>query len=240
MLNQILKKVGLGDSEELNDEGGISSPSADGWAKLVRSGSDNRKTTIILAVAIVLLAMQLMSKDVTTVAIPPQMNEELVIIGNTASEPFDKGWGEHVAVLAGNISRDNAEFVKEEMNKLLAPGLRTQYLVEADVQIERLALREITETFVPIDVQYVHEIDRVYVYGEKEILSQRTGRGTPIKWTYEIKIVMNNGQPVVTYFGSYQGMPNISLQADYALPQEDTVEEQPVEQTTTSQEQGDG
>ena len=77
-------------------------------------------TIVSLSITVVLLMFMAFSKEPIVVMVPPNMTQDMVIEGNKASEAYQTQFAYQTALLVGNISKRNIDFVVERMEELLS------------------------------------------------------------------------------------------------------------------------
>jgi len=180
------------------------------FAVAVRYIENNKVSNIIMAIALVLFGWQTINNNERTILMPPNMSEEVVIANNNANAATKKYWADWFASLVGNINPSSRDAIVEDVKKMLSPRLQFMFEQEIDTHIETLRLQGIKEIFIVKDSDYIAEADIVWVYGDKEELSRKDGRSDPMPHTYEVRVKVQNGKPVIDYYTVYEGAPQIS------------------------------
>lgn len=166
----------------------------------------SRITIAALAVACAILAWKSSTVEQTTVVLPFEFSEEIRISGNQANEHFKVRWAWSAASLAGNIDRNNAEFVVQQLRLMMSPFLRNEIGPMMFEEARMMQLRGVRQTFTIEDVIYDPAKDLVWVIGQRTLhASGQTERSR--RWTYELRIEANNGRPYITHFNTYEGAP---------------------------------
>jgi len=185
-------------------------------SKVLKSVSEiqtnQTKDTIIkyglLAIAGV-LACALAFKDTEVIATPPNFTQPLVVAGNVANKEYKLRWAVAAASIAGNLSKDNADFVLNQLDSMLSPYLRQQILPSLKKEVQILIARDAEQTFVIKDAIYDPVKDLVWIWGDRTIKLKATANNInlPQKWTYEFRIKPFSERAAITHFNSYKGLP---------------------------------
>ncbi|ALU46152.1 TraE/TraK family type IV conjugative transfer system protein [Pseudoalteromonas rubra] len=158
---------------------------------------------------ILILVLILLFKDTEIVAIPPNMQSEIRIMGNQANQEYKVRWAFSVAAIAGNISKDNSAWALAQLESMLSPYLRQQVMPAIRQEVNILVARNASQSFVIKDVIYDTNKDLVWVWGDREIKVKNASNKSvvPQRWTYEMRIEPFGGRAAVTHLNSYQGLP---------------------------------
>lgn len=185
-------------------------------SKILKSVSEIKKSqtknTIIqyglLAIAGV-LACALAFKDTEVIATPPNFTQPLVVAGNVANKEYKLRWAVAAASIAGNLSKDNADFVLNQLDSMLSPYLRQQILPSLKKEVQILIARDAEQTFVIKDAIYDPVKDLVWIWGDRTIKLKATANNInlPQRWTYEFRIKPFSERAAITHFKSYKGLP---------------------------------
>ncbi|WP_299020962.1 TraE/TraK family type IV conjugative transfer system protein [uncultured Photobacterium sp.] len=174
------------------------------------------RVTIALIVAlfvIAVLALKILTTKPVTIVIPPQLSEEIAIVGNKADESYKKLWGIHIASILGNASERTLEVVLDAMKPMVPIEDYDEMAAQLQAHVKALALRGQTQTFTPIDTYYDPRKDIMYIYGERQLISRKKADKKnplkPVRWTYEMTVESAGGTPSLTYIDQYEGAPNI-------------------------------
>ncbi|QXP89488.1 type IV conjugative transfer system protein TraE [Methylococcus capsulatus] len=146
------------------------------------------------------------SKNQTVILVPPSLDERAEIRRNRASESYKKAWAVHAAVLLGNVSSGNADFVLKSMIDMSAG--EAQDLIREQVARDLQSLREeqAASVFQVRSALYEPETDKVFVTG-KTHLAGPSGKTKESEETFEFRIDMRGYAPVITEFTVYPGPP---------------------------------
>ncbi len=180
------------------------------FAAAVQYIENNKVSNIIMAIALVLFGWQTVKNNERVILVPPNMAEEMVIANNNANAATKKYWADWFVGLVGNINPNSRDLIVDDVKRILAPSLHFKFEENIDRHIETLRLQEVQEIFIVKDSDYIAEADIVWVYGDKEELSRKDGRSDPMPHTYEVKVNVLNGSPVIESYTVYPGAPQIS------------------------------
>lgn len=160
----------------------------------------------LLAVSCVLLALSTFSTRTEIIAVPPHMNDEMRISGNRANEVYNLGWATFIASQAGNINEANHVFVLDMLIEFLSPNLRAQVEESLRTEVQLLVGRGAEQSFSVENAVYDPVANMAWIWGRREIripgVQPRRSR-----WTYEIRVEPNGGNPRITFLNAYEGTP---------------------------------
>lgn len=163
---------------------------------------------LALSLANVMLVSEVSKRLITQIVTPPNFVEEISMRGNQVSESYQTSWGVFVAEKIGNISPSRMELTTQVIRKMIPEQAWEVVQKEMKQQLARLNIRKIEEKFGATDVSFDPKTKVVWVTGEKETTSIRTGKTTSELWTFEVKIVAENGFPKIVHLQQYAGSPN--------------------------------
>lgn len=172
--------------------------------KLLRTNS-----VAILVIAAFVVKTQFFTDPVTIVQ-PPNMTEEVKVVGNKASESYKTQWALFYSTLIGNINPTNISFVTTSILDALSPELQARTRESLQQQTNIMQARGVEQSFKPNDMYYDPKNDMVYVWGTKSTrLINVPDKSESSKWTFEWVLGMKNGRPRIAYVNQYAGTPNI-------------------------------
>ena len=190
--------------------------------------------SVLLSIAVVALALsnvflirEVNKRLITQVVIPPNFTEQISMRGQEVSESFQTAWAIFVAEKIGNISSSRMTLTVKVIQKMIPESAWESVHKEMKLQLSRLQIRKIEEKYAATDVSFDPTTNIVWVTGEKETKSIRTGKTNSELWTFEVKIVAQNGFPKIIHLQQYPGSPNtrarsraISAEGENILPQQ--------------------
>lgn len=172
-------------------------------------------TSIILSGAVLTLSLanfmlvsEVNKRLITQIVTPPNFVEEISMRGTQVSESYQTAWGVFVAEKIGNISPSRMDLTTKVIRKMIPEQAWDVVQREMKQQLSRLNIRKIEEKFGATDVSFDPKTKIVWVTGEKETTSIRTGKTSSELWTFEVKIVAENGFPKIVHLQQYGGSPN--------------------------------
>lgn len=158
-----------------------------------------------LAVANVLLAFKLVSRDEKVVLLPPLLEKQAELTQAAAGDTYKTAWGLFVASFIGNITPKNADFVKSNVGTYFSPSVYSELRDSIDASADALKNEGLSVSFSVTDTLYEPETDKVFVSGTTTTRARDNTAGESIERTYEFRISISNYRPIVTYFDIYRG-----------------------------------
>lgn len=202
------------------------------YNKTISMGSNMGIAVVIMAVANIWLISLVAKKEVTTIVSPPTFTEQISMRGNQVSESYQSMWAIFVAEMIGNISPSRMNVVLQTMQRMIPAKNWDEVKEQMTAQLARLKIRKVEEKFSVKDVAIDPVTKVVWVTGEKETTSIRTGRSVSEMWTFEVRIDTNGvGSPVITHLKQYSGAPQKKRRAK-ELQKELPASEKSTEQAT--------
>lgn len=158
-----------------------------------------------MAVANVMLSLDLMRTKVERELIPPRLDQQVRVGYASADAAYYKSWGLYVAELVGNISPGNANFVAEALGRLFtssdAQHVRTQVLAEG----HSLQQNGSVMYFKAKELVYDPDTQTVFVTGTQRQISPDGSSLSAQEFTYQMQVKIVQGQPVLTGLTAYPG-----------------------------------
>lgn len=164
---------------------------------------------ILQTLVILMLVQHVANRPITQVVTPPNFTEEISMKGGIASESYQTAWAMFVADQIGNINAQRAEFTKGVIRRMIPAAHWTEVDSLMTQQLHRLKLKKIEERFISNGVTYDPRSSLVWITGEKETTNVRTGQPSSELWTFEIKIIAENGSPQIVHLQQYPGKPTM-------------------------------
>lgn len=169
-----------------------------------------RVNTVAMIIIGVLVVKNQFLTDPVTIVLPPNMTEEVKVVGNKASESYKTQWALFFSTLIGNINPTNIGFVTTTILDALSPDLQAKTRESLQQQTNIMQARGVEQSFKPIDMYYDTKNDMVYVWGTKSTrLINVPDKTESSKWMFEWVLGMKNGRPRIAYVNQYSGTPNI-------------------------------
>lgn len=160
----------------------------------------------MLIMANLISAIGWLQKDRITVLVPPVLTEATSVSKRSADAGYKKAWGLFVSGLLGNVTPGNAEFVMESIQLLMSPRVFSQLRQAVATDIDMIKKDGVTISFEQKTVFYEPESDKVFVIGRTGI-SNAAGSVSKFDRVYEMRVVVDNGQPQVVDIDTYVGKP---------------------------------
>lgn len=149
-----------------------------------------------------------LKKDTAIVLIPPGLSEKSELAKNKASEGYKKAWAMYVAMLIGNVTPENADFVQESFSGMITGEIRAMVSEQITQELDALKEEKVSSSFDVMRVTYEPETDKVFVTG-KNRMTGVGGKTYPTEQTFEFKIDVKQYSPIITHMASYEGMPKL-------------------------------
>ena len=178
------------------------------WLGLQKSNFFLKIVCIALMALIFLVVTGWLKKDTVVILVPPGLSEKSEIAKNKASEGYKKAWAMHTAILIGNVTPENADFVTESFSGMVSGEIRTIVTEQITQELDNLKQEKVSSTFEVSRVTYEPETDKVFVTGRNRMTGVG-GKTTPTEQTFEFIIDVKQYSPVITHMASYEGMPKI-------------------------------
>lgn len=193
-------------------------------AEIKSISSHNKIVQYSLLGIVGLLSMTLAFKDTEVIAVPPNFNNPLVVAGNVANKEYKIRWAFSAAAIAGNISKQNADFVLGQLDGMLTPYLRQRIMPALKKEVQVLVARDAEQNFVIKDAIYDPEKDLVWIWGDRtiQIKGKSNKNVLPQRWTYEFRIEPFSERAAITHFNSYKGLPR-NRDVEYLVEENPTL-----------------
>ncbi|AEH16228.1 type IV conjugative transfer system protein TraE [Shewanella sp. SM101] len=190
------------------------------WKSKIKESYDNLnvsnknigRSNLGLTVAVVFLTLMVMNKETEIIVMPNDFKEPIIMNGNQITQEYKIQWGLMIATILGNVTPKNSKFVIDRITKMVPLELNPDEAEALMVStIEEMTLRGVSEKFVPSDAIYSSITDYVWVVGEKTTTSLKTGAADSGSYTYELKIGVRNGSPMILDIQQYPHAVNPAL-----------------------------
>ncbi|MBN6742984.1 hypothetical protein JKG47_21345 [Acidithiobacillus sp. MC6.1] len=200
------------------------------WRLYSGDWESTKKANVVLLAAVALLtvgniflASDILSTDTRVVLVPPHLSHEARIGYGSANVSYYKAWGMYVAEMVGNLTPANTKFVVDSLVPLMGPGtfqaVKTALYAEKDQEVEY----HVTTAFDATSIIWQPITSTIFVTGDLHQISP-TGRYTAGGvQTYEMKIRIRQGQPVITNFQDYPGIPHTLTWIEHQHPKKKAV-----------------
>ncbi|MEI7673215.1 MAG: TraE/TraK family type IV conjugative transfer system protein [Deltaproteobacteria bacterium] len=176
------------------------------WESLRTENVLYRTLVPVLVICNVISMAGWLSKDRVTVLVPPTLNEAVSVSKRSADAGYKKAWGLYVASLLGNVSPGNADFVIESLQLLMSPRVFANLKQSVAQDVSMIKRDGVAVSFEQKQVLYERETDKVFIIGRTGI-SNSAGTVTRFDRVFEVRVLIENGQPQIVELDSYQGKP---------------------------------
>lgn len=176
------------------------------WTDLHQSNRFLKIAVAAMLAVNLMLAAGLLLKDRTLVLVPPDLNEAAELSRRHASEGYKKAWGVHTAVLLGNITPENADFVLKSFEGMVSGDIRQDIQAQVAQALDALRQERVSSVFELRQVAYEPPTDKVFVSGRANLVGAG-GKGSYSDQTYEFQIDVRQYSPVITHLALYPGAP---------------------------------
>lgn len=186
------------------------------YSDFIQSKKANQTAIVCLSVALAVVSIMAFTKDTEVIAVPYNFQQEVRVEGKQANEAYMTSHAIGFASMLGNISERNVEFVMKTMSKNMSPYLEQQLAPAMKNEAQLLTLRKASQTFIIEDMMYEPRNNIVWVWGMKTV---KVPAGTEHKerFTYEFRIEPHAGNPRITHFDAYPGIPKTKNNAEYVV-----------------------
>jgi conjugal transfer pilus assembly protein TraE len=176
------------------------------WEGSLTENKWNRIINVGLAAAVLLLTYMVFTKDQIIVFQPETLGSEAWLTKSNSSESYKESWGLFLALLTGNITPANVDFLKDRLKPLLSPAIYSDVIDTMEMQAQDIKNDRISMRFEPRFVEYEKTTDKVFVYGYS-FVKGATGNEARKERTYEYKINISNYAPMIIDLNTYEGKP---------------------------------
>ena len=176
------------------------------WEDSIRSNVLLSISNVVLVVVTLLAVGHTLSLRERIVLVPPTIDRAESVAWNSASAEYIKSFGLFVAIMVGNITPANVNFVADSLSGFvdssIYPDVRKRLISAA----ESRTFKETASAtrFEPVAVHYEQQTNRVFVSGHMSVISAANA-ATAQDLTYEMTVVIREGRPYVTFLTSYDG-----------------------------------
>jgi conjugal transfer pilus assembly protein TraE len=197
--------IGLNKKKEGQKTPVNQSLTTDAYTDLMKGKQSYRMTIACLSFTVLILAFLVQGKKTEIVVMPADYYEPIIVNGKYANRSYIAGHALSTAIMLGNISSKNVEFVSKSFLRILSPRLQSILGHSLDTEAKLLTRKRARQTFEVDDVMFRDEDELVWVWGTK---TTTVGNNSMREnFTYEFRIEPNNGMPKITHFDAYPGQP---------------------------------
>ncbi len=161
-----------------------------------------RALCAVLVVTNLLLGVEVLVRKDVVVLVPPILKEQVRVGMNKADAKYQESWALFFALLLGNITPQNLEFVISEVQKYLAPEIYQDLMKDIGEQAMQIKEANVSTSFQPSQLTYDDKTGHVLVKG---MMALRGSFGPPknVPKTYEFGITVKNYYPEIHYLDAY-------------------------------------
>ena len=187
-----------------------------GWQATKRIVVIALVVVMVQALAILALVVEVMDDDRIITMIPPFEQSGFELARSQTDQDVLEAWGWSLAMLLGNVTPDNAEFIRPRLQPLLSPEIYRDAVGVIEEQVRQIREDRVVLAFRPQRVRTVMTGDagRVYVTGQSTVSSMAGGRPDVRARTYELELAIRDYRLLVTDLRSYAGTPRMSDDED--------------------------
>jgi hypothetical protein len=147
------------------------------------------------------------TRDEAVILVPPFQHETIEFINGRANKDYYQQWAWSVAMLAGNITPGNADFVRGELERIATPTLYRRLMSTVDVEIQNIVRDNAIVTFSPREVIYDPALNRFFVTGTQSIGGPGLRRPIDKQMTYELGFTTERLRIYLDSYSIYSGKP---------------------------------
>lgn len=155
-------------------------------------------------IAMVILAYAAVSKPTIVTMVPPNLKQQVWVSEGSAAQGYKTSWGLYMAMLLGNATPGNVDYLKQAIGPVLSPSIYKETMDALNKQSIHIKQDGVTMRFEQRTVQYEKSTNKVFVQGYSYVRGAG-GDETRDTRTYEFKINVQDYAPVFTYFDTYSG-----------------------------------
>ncbi len=159
-----------------------------------------------LLIANLLLGVEVLSRKEVVVLVPPLLKEQVKVSLKKADQKYQETWALHFALLLGNITPRNIEFVAGEIEKYLAPSIYQDLMKDIFEQAKSIKETNLSTTFEPRELVYDDKTGHVLVKGQM-VMRGSFGKPQNISKTFEFGIEVKNYYPQIDFLDAYDKKP---------------------------------
>lgn len=170
--------------------------------------SSNRNLQIILvllALGVVLLAWRNLNPVSRVIIQPYTLTDPAWVERDSASSEYKEAFSLFLAMLLGNVSPGNLEFVRERIDPLLTSSVRQEVLNTLADQAQTIRTENVSVSFVPNKVHYESKTQKYFVEGRSTTTGPNGGTEEERR-TFEFKYKVEEYIPRVEWLNNYAGV----------------------------------
>ena len=161
---------------------------------------------VATSVAVCLLALKVFDLDTVVVLVPPTLSDKATVLREKADKKYVESWALYLAQLIGNVSPENADFIKATLSPLLSTSIYQNVMNILDDQALSIKKDRVTLLYRVHEVVSEPTTGKTFVTGQSVIYGP-TGKNEEEIRSYEFKISFRDYRPVILWVNSYPGVP---------------------------------
>lgn len=173
----------------------------------------------VMALTIAAQGFLLSSRPRDVVLVPPYQTEALTFTEGRANAAYYKQWAWSIAMLVGNISPGNSDFVKAQVEKIVTPDLYRRMGQKLESDLDNLRSDNAVVLFAPSEVTYDPELELYFVTGQQTISGPARKADDTKQVTYEMSFATDQLRIAISSFSVYDGPALTSLTRNEVLEQ---------------------
>lgn len=158
----------------------------------------------LLGVIVLVQAWGQAQQRQTVVLVPPMLKGEVLVDVYESSPEYKTAWGLFFANLIGNVTPARVPFVKETLERFIAPSIFQDVIQRLEVEGATIAREQIALSFETKTVLFDASRNLVIVEGVT-VVRPAIGKEKREPRTYEFRIDVLNYRPVLKSMNTYQG-----------------------------------
>jgi len=160
-----------------------------------------------LVLSCLLLSYKVSNTQATTIILPPDFTDEIIISGDLANSNYSRSWAVHFSKMLGDVTPSTVDFTVNSVLKYMSPQLQKKAGAVIGRAIDQIKSESITRIYTPTEVSYEPSTNKAFVTGKSMFIDTMGKMSKGELQTYEFIIKFKSGQPEVTHFNTYQGKP---------------------------------
>jgi conjugal transfer pilus assembly protein TraE len=179
------------------------------FSKNFDSAVASAKLLMLVVICLVILniffGIALLRSRTQTILVPPNMDHSVRIGYAEADADYYKSWGLYVAEMVGNLTPGNANFVSTALGRLFSSSDYQKVTSAVLAQGQSMAHNGVVSFFKAEAVIWEPQTSRVFVTGTRREVSPNGNASSVQTVTYQMRVSMSAGQPVLDQFITYEG-----------------------------------
>lgn len=161
-----------------------------------------RVLCLVLVAANLLLGVAVLSRREVVVLVPPVLKEPVKVSLKKADQKYQESWALFFALLLGNITPRNVEFVAGELEKYLSPAIYQDVMKDVVEQAQGIKETNLSTTFEPRELIYDDKTGHILVKGQMQMRGA-FGKPQNVGKTFEFGIEVKNYYPQINFLDAY-------------------------------------